>query len=242
MKAYGRLTVPLKLYLDSNSTVVSGPARCPDKSSYKETACRDKTYSGKLCLGGGENQWEGNVFYDRKPLCDDQWGLEEAKLVCKELGFGRAKNFTMNSHFGLVKGPLKEVFCEVDAKHFSNCSVTSQQVCLGEEVAGVTCETADEKMRREQEEEVENKCLVTGMNYLSKTLAGSARDWMPSSLPDGLSASLIRRTERSSSRCSTSMSWILFINGSLNGWAHNVLNSVGRRNQSTIKHGVLTAA
>ena len=138
-----------KQFLGSNSTVISGPAHC--RESNTEIVCRDNMSSGKLCLSGGGNRWEGNVFYKGQPLCDDQWGMDEAKLVCKELGYGRGKNFTVNSHFGSVKGPLKEVTCEIDAEHFSNCTFTNQQVCLGEEAAGVICETADEKMRREKE-------------------------------------------------------------------------------------------
>ena len=94
--------------------------------------------------------------------------------MCKELGYGHAKNFTINSYFGSVKGPLKEVFCKKGTEHFSNCSVTSRGVCLGEEVAGVICETEDEKMQREEKEEVLNQCLVTGMEYQSKNELGPA--------------------------------------------------------------------
>ena len=161
-----------KQFLNGNSTVISGPANC--SFSHTETTCRGQTSSGQLCISGGGHQWEGNVFYEGKPLCDDLWGIEEAKLVCKEMGYGRAKNFTKDSYFGSVKGPLSEVFCQRGSEHFSNCSVTSKQVCLGEEVAGVICETEDEKMRREEEEEMLNQCLVTGMEYQSKTEMGPA--------------------------------------------------------------------
>ena len=162
-----------KQLLNSNATVISGPADCSNSDT--ETKCQERGLagSGELCISGGGNQWEGNVFFEGRPLCDDMWGLDEAELVCKDLGYGHAKNFTANSIFGSVKGPLSEVFCQKGSEHFSSCTVTSQQLCLGEEVAGVICETEDEKMRREEEEEMLNQCLVTGMEYHSKPFAVS---------------------------------------------------------------------
>ena len=109
--------------------------------------------------------WEGNVFFDGQPLCDDLWTLQEAMLVCDALSYGRAKNFTTNSHFGTVKGPLREVSCRRGSGSFNNCTLSSAQQCIPEEVAGVVCETEDEKMRREMEEEKLNECFVTGIEY-----------------------------------------------------------------------------
>ena len=67
--------------------------------------------------------------------------------MCKSLGFGRAKAVTRNSHFGPEKGPLKEILCDIASEDFSDCSISSKQVCLADEVVGVVCETEDEKMR-----------------------------------------------------------------------------------------------
>ena len=45
---------------------------------------------GKISLvgGGRENKQnrdfaEGNVYLDEQPVCDDQWGSEEAAVVCR---------------------------------------------------------------------------------------------------------------------------------------------------------------
>ena len=167
-----------RVFLDSNSKVISGPAEC-HKSS-KESGC---STPGKLCLNRGGNRWEGNVFFDGRPLCATRWGKTEAKLVCKSLGFGRAKAVTRNSHFGPEEGPLKEILCDIASEDFSDCSISSKQVCLADEVVGVVCETEDEKMRREEKEEEEkeekNRCLVAGMEYgiKIKTLDRSVKVW-----------------------------------------------------------------
>ena len=26
---------------------------------------------------------EGNIYLDEQPICDDQWGIEEAKVACR---------------------------------------------------------------------------------------------------------------------------------------------------------------
>ena len=35
--------------------------------------------SGKLCLLGGANETEGNVYFEGKPICDDEWTFAEAQ-------------------------------------------------------------------------------------------------------------------------------------------------------------------
>ena len=59
------------------------------------------------CTNGGEKYntvfWnlifsaligEGNVFIDGKPVCDDDWDLNDAKVACRQLGFSNAVRAT----------------------------------------------------------------------------------------------------------------------------------------------------
>lgn len=49
-------------------------------------------------VGGGGSKYQGNVqvFHENqwKAICDDHWDLRDAKVVCRQLGFAKAINFT----------------------------------------------------------------------------------------------------------------------------------------------------
>lgn len=75
-------------------------------------------------LVGGKNKQEGRVevFYAGQwgTVCDDGWDMHDATIVCKELGFGRAKEaplhskfekgepFSTNTHSSLELGALRD--------------------------------------------------------------------------------------------------------------------------------------
>lgn len=37
-------------------------------------------------------------------VCDDEWDMKDAMVVCKQLGFGGVKKITHASHFGHAAG------------------------------------------------------------------------------------------------------------------------------------------
>ena len=59
----------------------------------------------RLVDGGNSNQGRVEVFYDGLwgTVCDDGWDLTDADVVCKELGFGSAKEAAQTSKFGKGK-------------------------------------------------------------------------------------------------------------------------------------------
>lgn len=68
-----------------------------------------QTYpDGSIRLVGGRNPTEGNVevFYKGRwgSICDDEWDIREAYIVCKMLGYNRAVRATFNSQFGRGRG------------------------------------------------------------------------------------------------------------------------------------------
>ena len=38
-------------------------------------------------LLGGESEWQGNVYVDGKPVCDDGWDINAGKVACRQLGY-----------------------------------------------------------------------------------------------------------------------------------------------------------
>ena len=67
-------------------------------------------------LVDGKNKQEGRVevFYAGKwgTVCDDDWDIKEAAIVCKELGFGRAVQATKHSKFRNGNAVIGKFTCE----------------------------------------------------------------------------------------------------------------------------------
>ena len=55
---------------------------------------------GTIRLVGGSNSYEGRVEIcidnSWSTVCDDEWGLEEAVVVCNQLGFAMKGNVSEN--------------------------------------------------------------------------------------------------------------------------------------------------
>ncbi|XP_066928619.1 uncharacterized protein [Clytia hemisphaerica] len=95
-------------------------------------------------LVGGDSKYEGNVYLMGKPVCDDVWSDDEAKVVCRSLGFSSKTipRYYQNSMFG--KAPKKDyildnVQCAGSESHLGQCKYHMVHNCGENEVAGVFC-------------------------------------------------------------------------------------------------------
>jgi len=90
----------------------------------------------------GDTLYEGSVFLDGRPVCDNSWDENEALVVCRTFGYNRAVART-NSHFGGVEEgtefAISDLRCKGDELHLLHCPHTALRPCGIAEVAGVTC-------------------------------------------------------------------------------------------------------
>ncbi|XP_030048592.1 deleted in malignant brain tumors 1 protein [Microcaecilia unicolor] len=103
----------------------------------------------RLVNGSSDCTGRLEVYYDNEwgTVCNDDWDIRDAAVVCKQLGCGPATETVQQNPFGPGSGPvwLKRVFCSGSESYLSQCgSWTSQQfVCKHIHDVGVTCAGAD---------------------------------------------------------------------------------------------------
>ncbi|XP_063803816.1 scavenger receptor cysteine-rich type 1 protein M130-like [Pseudophryne corroboree] len=101
----------------------------------------------------GENNCSGRVevYYQGVwgTVCDDDWDMQDAEVVCKQLGCGSAMKATGEARFGDGTGPvwLSEVNCRGYEKALQDCWSLRWNTsdCLHKEDAGVLCYGLTEK-------------------------------------------------------------------------------------------------
>ena len=76
-------------------------------------------------------------------ICDDSWDLNDASVVCRELGFGRAVQALSSAAFGHGRGSITmdDVDCLGNEKTVFECQHNGLRIynCWHEEDAGVQC-------------------------------------------------------------------------------------------------------
>uniref|UniRef100_A0A9J8CKB9 SRCR domain-containing protein n=1 Tax=Cyprinus carpio carpio TaxID=630221 RepID=A0A9J8CKB9_CYPCA len=100
-----------------------------------------------LVLIGGEGRCSGRleVYHNAVwgSVCDDQWDISDAQVVCRQLGCGAALRADGNSVFGAGEGVvwMNKVECRGNEIHLWDCplSLKKHTDCSRKKHAGLTC-------------------------------------------------------------------------------------------------------
>ncbi|XP_077137176.1 antigen WC1.1-like [Ranitomeya variabilis] len=109
------------------------------------------TDNDRIRLTGGDNRCSGRVevFYQGQwgTVCDDDWDIDDAKVICRQIGCGSASNATTEARFGKGTGPiwLSDIKCKGYERAVQDCwsKRWNKSDCLHKEDAGVMCEGTD---------------------------------------------------------------------------------------------------
>uniref|UniRef100_A0A9J7XIK9 SRCR domain-containing protein n=1 Tax=Cyprinus carpio carpio TaxID=630221 RepID=A0A9J7XIK9_CYPCA len=113
-------------------------------SSPHQKQCSDHV---PLRLSEGDGRCSGRleVYHNTVwgSVCDDQWDISDAQVVCRQLGCGAALRADGNSVFGAGEGVvwLNRVECRGNEIHLWDCplSLKNHTDCSHKEHAGLTC-------------------------------------------------------------------------------------------------------
>ena len=98
-------------------------------------------------LVNGSTEYEGRVevHYNGEwgTVCDDGWDLNDAQVICRQLGLGSAIATSDNAFYGRGSGPiwLNSVSCSGTELNIKDCSHSGWEIndCSHREDAGVKC-------------------------------------------------------------------------------------------------------
>ncbi len=134
--------------LGSEARLISCPYDSIDNCNHFEDAgvrCQGCVTNDVRLIGASEPH-EGRVEVCMNnvwgSVCDDQWGVPDATVVCRQAGFStRGAIPRTDAFFGAGSGSifLDDVACVGSEERLTDCRATSNHNCVHAEDAGVTC-------------------------------------------------------------------------------------------------------
>ncbi|XP_067321148.1 deleted in malignant brain tumors 1 protein-like isoform X2 [Anolis sagrei] len=125
-------------------------SRC-DLNAREKHSCTHDEDASVICattrLVNGPNRCSGRVevlfLLEWGTVCDDEWDLRDAQVVCRELGCGEAVSAPGEAHFGKgnVRTWMNKVGCQGTEVALRYCKKARHKLheCRHEEDAGVVC-------------------------------------------------------------------------------------------------------
>ncbi|KAK6631387.1 hypothetical protein RUM44_005914 [Polyplax serrata] len=125
---------------------------CDDRSDEDSKLCRSPT---QIRLSDGPNATSGRLEVRHHGIwgtvCDDDFNLEAANVVCRLLGFYGPSVVKKNAYFGPGKGPiwLDEVHCGGNETKLEECAYPQwgRNNCKHDEDVGIICNHKEEKQK-----------------------------------------------------------------------------------------------
>ncbi|XP_072016975.1 scavenger receptor cysteine-rich domain superfamily protein-like [Amphiura filiformis] len=174
-----------------------------DTYPQRRSDCGDSGFAKATCqatvrLKGGSNPMEGNVevLYEGQwgAICDDSWDINDAEVVCRQLGNYEAVSATCCSKFGAVEETilLDDVNCEGSESRIEDCYHGSwgSHNCGSSESAGVVCRVYL-GLTLIYEGNPGSSCCKTQIGSLREGLYRLTKDGLATNLPEGRSRSHI---------------------------------------------------